>query len=130
MTSRIAEAVSKHHWVAQRLEELPFIMHRAYSSMAAGRPGPAHVEIPMDTRAEAAEVTLHSLEERVPVGVPGSRCSGKSSRRPTRCEASGHRVRRWRVYRRSVCRSPGASREVADSGRHDLKRQERLLGRP
>ncbi|MCA7924627.1 thiamine pyrophosphate-binding protein [Burkholderia cenocepacia] len=65
---KIAEAVSKRHWVAQRVEELPFIMHRAFSSMLTGRPGPVHVEIPMDTQAEAAEVTLHQLEERVPLG--------------------------------------------------------------
>ncbi|MFB9124091.1 thiamine pyrophosphate-binding protein [Paraburkholderia dipogonis] len=65
---KIAEAVSKRHWVVQRVEELPFVMHRAFSAMVTGRPGPVHIEIPMDTQAEAAEVTLHDLEERVPVG--------------------------------------------------------------
>ena len=65
---KIAEAVSKRHWVATRVEEMPFIMHRAWSSMMTGRPGPVHIEIPMDVQAEAAEVTLHSIEERVPVG--------------------------------------------------------------
>lgn len=65
---KIAEAVSKRHWVATRTEEMPFIMHRAFSSMVTGRPGPVHIEIPMDVQAEAAEVTLHSLEERIPVG--------------------------------------------------------------
>lgn len=65
---KIAEAVSKRHWVATRVEEMPFIMHRAWSSMTTGRPGPVHIEIPMDVQAEAADVTLHALEERVPVG--------------------------------------------------------------
>ncbi|QNE50930.1 thiamine pyrophosphate-binding protein [Klebsiella michiganensis] len=65
---KIAEAVSKRHWVATRVEEMPFIMHRAWSSMATGRPGPVHIEIPMDVQAEAAEVELHAIEERLPVG--------------------------------------------------------------
>lgn len=65
---KIAEAVSKRHWVATRVEEMPFIMHRAWSSMVTGRPGPVHIEIPMDVQAEAAEVNLHAIEERVPVG--------------------------------------------------------------
>lgn len=65
---KIAEAVSKRHWVATRVEEMPFIMHRAWSSMMTGRPGPVHIEIPMDVQAEAAEVNLHAIEERTPVG--------------------------------------------------------------
>ncbi len=65
---KIAEAVSKRHWVATRVEELPFILHRAWSAMITGRPGPVHIEIPMDVQAEAAEVTLHPLEHRTPRG--------------------------------------------------------------
>ena len=65
---KIAEAVSKRHWVATRVEEMPFIMHRAWSSMMTGRPGPVHIEIPMDVQAEAADVTLHPLSERMPIG--------------------------------------------------------------
>ena len=49
---KIAEAVSKRHWVATRVAELPFILHRAWSSMLTGRPGPVHIEIPMDVQAE------------------------------------------------------------------------------
>lgn len=65
---KVAEAVTKRHWVATRVEEMPFIMHRAWSSMATGRPGPVHIEIPMDVQAEAAEVELHAVEERLPIG--------------------------------------------------------------
>lgn len=67
---KVAEAVSKRHWVATRVEELPFIMHRAFSAMLTCRPGPAHIEIPMDVQAEAAEVELHDLVQRLPVGKP------------------------------------------------------------
>ncbi|WP_272374967.1 thiamine pyrophosphate-binding protein, partial [Acinetobacter baumannii] len=48
---KIAEAVSKRHWVVTRVEELPFAMHRAWSAMTTGRPGPVHIEIPMDVQA-------------------------------------------------------------------------------
>lgn len=65
---KIAEAVSKRHWVATGVEELPFIMHRAWSAMMTGRPGPVHIEVPMNIQAEAADVTLHPIESRLPVG--------------------------------------------------------------
>ena len=65
---KIAEAVSKRHWVATRVDELPFIMHRAWSAMTTGRRGPVHVEVPMDVQAEAADVGLHPIAERLPVG--------------------------------------------------------------
>lgn len=66
---QIAEAVSKRSWVATRVEELPSIMHRAFSTMLTGRRGPAHIEIPMDVQAETADVNLHDLEQRLPVGL-------------------------------------------------------------
>ena len=66
---KVAEAVTKRHWVVTRVDELPFVMHRAFNSMLAGRPGPVHVEIPMDIQAEAAEATVHDLGRRIPAGV-------------------------------------------------------------
>ncbi|MFE5737906.1 thiamine pyrophosphate-binding protein [Streptomyces celluloflavus] len=66
---KVAEAVSKRHWVAQRVDELPFIMQRLFSAMKTGRPGPVHLEIPMDVQAESADVEIHELTERLPVGV-------------------------------------------------------------
>ncbi|WP_433465027.1 thiamine pyrophosphate-binding protein [Spirillospora sp. CA-128828] len=65
---KVAEAVSKRHWVATRVDELPFILHRSFNSMLTGRPGPVHVEIPMDVQAESADVSLHDLASRLPVG--------------------------------------------------------------
>lgn len=65
---KVAEAVSKRHWVAQRVDELPFIMQRLFSAMLTGRPGPVHLELPMDVQTESADVELHDLAERLPVG--------------------------------------------------------------
>lgn len=65
---KAAEAVTKRHWVATRVDELPFILHRCFNAMLTGRPGPVHLEIPMDVQAEAADVTLHDLARRLPAG--------------------------------------------------------------
>jgi acetolactate synthase-1/2/3 large subunit len=63
-------ALTKRHFEARTVEELPFIMHRAFSAMLTGRPGPVHVEVPMDVQAAAAEVQLHALAHRLPTGRP------------------------------------------------------------
>lgn len=66
---RIAEALTKRSWVANTVEELPFALHRLFNTMLTGRPGPVHLEVPMDVQADSAEVTLHDLEARIPTGV-------------------------------------------------------------
>lgn len=67
---QVASAVSKRHWGPTRVDELPSVMHRAFSTMLTGRPGPAHIEVPMDVQAEAMDVQLHDLARRLPIGVP------------------------------------------------------------
>jgi acetolactate synthase-1/2/3 large subunit len=67
---KVAEAISKRNWVAARVEELPFILHRAWSSMMTGRPGPVQLEVPMDVQADAADVSLHDAGARLPIGKP------------------------------------------------------------
>jgi acetolactate synthase-1/2/3 large subunit len=66
---RITEQVTKRAWQAASVEVLPSIMHRAFSEMLTGRPGPVHVEVPMNVQVEAADVTIHPLEKRLPIGV-------------------------------------------------------------
>jgi acetolactate synthase I/II/III large subunit len=65
---KVTEAVTKRRFVVSRVDELPFVMHRAFSAMLTGRPGPVHVEIPMDVQADSAEVSVHELPARLPVG--------------------------------------------------------------
>ncbi|WP_225869710.1 thiamine pyrophosphate-binding protein [Glaciimonas sp. PCH181] len=62
---RVVEGVTKRHWEATRVDELPFLMHRAFNTMLSGRPGPVHLEIPMDLQAESADVSIHPLNERM-----------------------------------------------------------------
>lgn len=65
---RVIEPVTKRHWDVARVDSLPTVMHRAFNAMLTGRRGPVHVEIPMDVQAETAEVSLHDLARRLPVG--------------------------------------------------------------
>jgi acetolactate synthase-1/2/3 large subunit len=65
---RVVEPVTKRQWSVSTVEELPFVLHRAFSSMLTGRPGPVHIEVPMDIQALAAEVDLHDLQRRLPTG--------------------------------------------------------------
>ena len=66
---RITEQVTKRAYKVGRVDELPFIMHRAFNTMLSGRPGPVHVEVPMDLQTEAADVEIHPLATRMALGV-------------------------------------------------------------
>lgn len=66
---RITEQVTKRAWAASSVKTLPTVMHRAFNEMLTGRPGPVHVEVPMDVQVEADDVTIHPLAARMPIGV-------------------------------------------------------------
>lgn len=66
---RITEQVTKRAWQANSVKVLPTIMHRAFNEMMTGRPGPVHVEVPMDVQVEADDVTIHPLDKRLPIGI-------------------------------------------------------------
>jgi len=61
---RIFEPVVKEWWQPSRVDELPFVLHRAWNAMRSGRPGPVLLDVPMDVQAEAADVTLPEPTER------------------------------------------------------------------
>ncbi len=62
---RIFEPVVKEWWQPSRVDELPFVLDRAWNAMRSGRPGPVLLDVPMDIQAETAEV---ELREAAPVG--------------------------------------------------------------
>jgi acetolactate synthase-1/2/3 large subunit len=67
---RIFEPVSKRQYLAVTAKGLPHIMHRAFNTMLSGRPGPVHLDLPMDVQAESAEVDLPDFDRRVPAARP------------------------------------------------------------
>jgi acetolactate synthase I/II/III large subunit len=64
----VVRPVTKRRWTVGSVGDLPFVMHRLFNSMLTGRPGPVHLEVPMDVQAAMADVQLHDLAARLPVG--------------------------------------------------------------
>jgi acetolactate synthase I/II/III large subunit len=62
--ARIFEPVVKEWWTPSRVDELPFVLHRAWNQMLSGRPGPVLLDVPMDVQAESAEVRIPDPAQR------------------------------------------------------------------
>jgi acetolactate synthase-1/2/3 large subunit len=58
---RITEQVTKRAWQGQFGAGPPKHYAPCLQRMLTGRPGPVHVEVPMDVQVEAADVTIHPL---------------------------------------------------------------------
>lgn len=61
---RIFEPVVKEWWQPSRVDELPFVLHRAWNQMLSGRPGPVLLDLPMDVQADSADVRMPDPERR------------------------------------------------------------------
>jgi acetolactate synthase I/II/III large subunit len=61
---RMFDPITKEWWQPSRVDELPFVLHRAWNQMVSGRPGPVLLDLPMDVQVEAADVTLPDPDER------------------------------------------------------------------
>jgi acetolactate synthase I/II/III large subunit len=61
--ARIFEPVVKEWWTPSRVDELPFVLHRAWNQMRSGRPGPVLLDLPMDVQADSAEVRIPEPDE-------------------------------------------------------------------
>jgi acetolactate synthase I/II/III large subunit len=67
---RIFEPVVKEWWQPSRVDDLPFVLHRAWNAMTTGRPGPILMDVPMDIQAASAEVTIPDPATREARGRP------------------------------------------------------------
>jgi acetolactate synthase I/II/III large subunit len=61
---RIFEPITKQWFQPSRVDEMPFVMHRAWNQMTTGRPGPVLLDIPMDVQVESADVRVAVPEQR------------------------------------------------------------------
>jgi len=61
---RVFEPMVKEWWQPSRVDELPFVLHRAWNQMVSGRPGPVLLDLPMDVQAESAVVTIPTPDAR------------------------------------------------------------------
>jgi acetolactate synthase-1/2/3 large subunit len=66
----ITAPVTKRNFDVIRADQMPFVLHRAFNAMLTGRPGPVHIEIPMDIQVESTDLDVAELSKRLPIGKP------------------------------------------------------------
>ncbi len=67
---QVTRSVTKRNFDLFRADHAPFVMHRAFNAMLTGRPGPVHVEIPLDIQTAETDIDVAELSQRLPVGKP------------------------------------------------------------
>jgi len=67
----VMEPVTKQSFVVNDVERLPRILRRAFQTAVSGRPGPVHIDVPMDVQGAAADVELPEPTEHRPHSRPG-----------------------------------------------------------
>jgi acetolactate synthase-1/2/3 large subunit len=65
---RITEAVTKRNFDMIQPDMAPFMMHRAFNAMLTGRPGPVHIDIPIDVQCAELGIEVQPLDHRLPIG--------------------------------------------------------------
>jgi acetolactate synthase-1/2/3 large subunit len=74
----VCRAVTKHHYLVTRTEDLPRVFKEAFHIASTGRPGPVLVDVPKDVQQR--EIIVRDWDP--PMNLPGYR----PNRRPTRAE--------------------------------------------
>lgn len=66
--TQMSAHVTKRNFDMINADSAAFIMHRAFSAMTTGRPGPVHVDIPMDVQSAETDIDVQDLSKRLPMG--------------------------------------------------------------
>jgi len=66
----IVAPVTKRSFDVIRADQVPFVLHRAWNAMLTGRPGPVHMELPLDIQVETTDVDVADINKRLPIGKP------------------------------------------------------------
>ncbi|WP_394743122.1 thiamine pyrophosphate-binding protein [Natronococcus roseus] len=67
----VMEPVTKQSFVVDNVERLPRVLRRAFQIATTGRPGPVHVDLPMDVQGGAADVEIPEPAETRTHSRPG-----------------------------------------------------------
>ncbi len=65
---RVTQSVTKRNFDLHRPDHASFVLHRAFNAMLTGRPGPVHVEVPLDVQSAVTDIDVAELSKRLPVG--------------------------------------------------------------
>jgi len=66
----VVAPVTKRTFDVIRADQVPFVLHRAWNAMLTGRPGPVHMEVPLDVQVETTDIDIADLATRLPIGKP------------------------------------------------------------
>jgi len=66
--TKVTEHVTKRNFDMINADSAPFILHRAFSAMLTGRPGPVHLNIPLDIQSAETDIDVQELSQRLPTG--------------------------------------------------------------
>jgi acetolactate synthase-1/2/3 large subunit len=67
----VLEPVTKQSFVAHDVEQLPRLLRRAFQIALSGRPGPVHIDVPMDVQGAVTDVELPDPTSHRPHSRPG-----------------------------------------------------------
>jgi acetolactate synthase-1/2/3 large subunit len=56
--TNVTQFMTKKSWLISNIEQLPDILPAAYRIATTGRPGPVHIDLPMDIQAQSVDVEL------------------------------------------------------------------------
>ncbi len=56
--TNVTQFISKKSWLISNIEQLPDVLPAAYRIATTGRPGPVHIDLPMDVQAQSVDVEL------------------------------------------------------------------------
>lgn len=66
---QIIQPMVKRNWNVQHVDLLADVLPRAFNNMLSGRPGPVHIELPMDVQAHSTDLPVPDPARRRPVRV-------------------------------------------------------------
>ena len=104
----IIQPMVKRNWDVQHVDLLADVLPRAFNTMLSGRPGPVHVELPMDVQAQTTELPVPDPARRRPA-------RGASRPEPDAVDAAAAKLlsaERPVVLAGGGCLTAGAAAEV------------------
>ena len=109
--------VVKRGFYPHRVDQVQRVMHRAFNSAVTGRPGPVHVELPIDVQSHAAEIpamdygnhrATHTAVRPDPDGIEQMAALLARAKRPVVLAGGGCIAARAHVELREVAELLGA----------------------
>ena len=66
----VASAVIKRNSDVIHADIMTFVMHQTFNGMLTGRPGPLHIEIPLDVQVQQTDINVQQLKKFIAPGLP------------------------------------------------------------